>query len=332
MAVLGNEEHKQRLNLSSFARGVVDMDRGVMDESGTMSGFLNRVIGQFWETADASIDVAVEERRQQLLTSGFQPDMVEKLVTQQRQLLLQKKEAYPQGDSLTFRLNNENFERLYTQRAEETSYSAPSKYLKALVEEYARLSPSERERVYFRALIEDTLQPAIDAGYLLSVQLGQKQFWVKPYNVIADPFNSHLYLVGLSRPQGSSAQEEVIASFRITRLGKVRHLSRPSGRLTADDKRRIEKKLQSTGVQYLIGNSQRIRLRLTETGRREFLQRSYMRPVPERVEGDVYEFSCTSLQIRNYFLSFGANAQILEPESLREAFIEAYRLALESYR
>jgi len=331
MAVLGNEEHKQRLNLSSFARSVVDMDRGVMDEGGTMSGFLNRVISRFWEQADASIDVALEERRQQLAASGFQPDMVEKLIAEQRKLLMQKKEAYPQGDSLTFRLNNENFDRLYAQRAEEANYSAPSKYLKALVEEYARLSPSERERVYFRTLIEDTLQPAIDAGYLLSVQVGQKCFWVKPYSVIADPFNSHLYLVGLSRLQGSSVEEERIASLRITRLGKVRHLSRPSGRLTADDRRDIEKKLQSTGIQYLIGQPERIRLRLNQAGRREFFQRSYMRPVPDGVNGDVYQFSCTPMQIRNYFLSFGANVEILEPESLRQDFMDFYRQALESY-
>lgn len=331
MAVLGNEEHKQRLNLSSFARSVVDMDRGVMDEGGTMSGFLNRVISQFWEQADASIDAALEERQQQLFAAGFQPDMVEKLIREQRKLLVQKKESYPQGDSLTFRLNNENFDRLYAQRAEEANYSAPSKYLKALVEEYARLSPSDRERVYFRSLIEHTLQPALDAGYLLSVQMGKKCFWVKPYAVIADPFNSHLYLVGLSRLQGTPAEEEQIASLRITRLAKVKHMSRPSGRLTADDRRNIEKKLQSTGVQYLIGKPEKIRLRLNQAGKREFFQRSYMRPVPDDVAGDVYEFNCTPMQIRNYFLSFGANVEILEPESLRQDFMDFYRQALESY-
>ena len=180
MAVLGNEEHKQRLNLSSFARSVVDMDRGVMDEGGTLSGFLNRIIGQFWETADASIDVAVEQQRQQLQQLGIQPDMVQRLLSQQKELLMQKKEAYPQGESLTFRLNNENFDRLYVKRAESGNYSAPGKYLKALVEEYARLSPSERERVYFRSLLEGTLQTAIDAGYLLAVQLGEQCYWVKP--------------------------------------------------------------------------------------------------------------------------------------------------------
>ena len=331
MAVLGNEEHKQRLNLSSLAHHVVEMDRGVLDEGGTLSGFLNRVISRFWEEAEASVDIAVEDRRQQLCQAGVQSELVEPLADHYRQLLLQKKEAYPQGNSLSFRLNNENFDRLYVQRAEADNYSAPGKYLKALVEEYARLSPSERERIYYRDLIRETLQPAIDAGYLLSVALGQRKFWVKPYKVMADPHNSHLYLVGMSRPEGSPVDQGKIASFRITRLGKVRHRSQPSGKITADERRDIEKKLQSVGVQYLIGEADRIRLRLTPEGRREFLQRSYMRPVPDKVEDGVYQFSCTHQQIRNYFLSFGAKVQILEPESLRQEFISVYRQALESY-
>lgn len=330
MPVFGNEEHKQRLNLSSLACSVVEMDRGVMDEGGTLSGFLNRIIDRFWERADASIDVAVAERRRQLSQDGFSAEVLEKLLQNYRRVLLQKKEAYPQGQSLTFRLNNKNFQYLYEERAEEKNYSAPSKYLKALVEEYARLSPSERERVYYRELIETVLQPAMDAGYLLSVQMKERTFWVKPYSITADPFNSHLYLVGMSQPEGTG--EWTIASFRISRLDKVRHRMRPSGRLTADDRREIEKKLQSTGVQYLIGNPEKITLRLTETGRREFLQRSYMRPLPEQVEGDVYTFSCTPMQIRNYFLSFGANVEILTPQSLRQDFICAYRQALESYQ
>ena len=331
MAVLGNEEHKQRLNLSSLARHVVEMDRGVLDEGGTLSGFLNRVITQFAEEAEASVDMAVEDRRHQLCQAGVQPELVEPLVDHYRQMLLQKKEAYPQGESLTFRLNNYNFDRLYIQRVEQDNYSAPGKYLKALVEEYARLSPSERERVYYRDFIRDTLQSAIDAGYLLSVSLGQRKFWVKPYKVMADPHNSHLYLVGVSRPEGSPVDQGKIASFRITRLSQVRHRSQPSGKITADERRDIEKKLQSVGVQYLIGEADHIRLSLTAEGTREFMQRSYMRPVPDKIEAGVYHFSCTPQQIRNYFLSFGAWVKILEPESLRQEFMQFYQQARDSY-
>ena len=328
MAVLGNEEHKQRLNLSSLARSVVEKDRSVFDEGGSLSRFLNRVITAFREKADASIDVAVAERKTHLQENGYDEAIVEKLSREYRLRLEQKKESYPQGDCLTFRLNNRNFDLLYEVRAESRSYTAPGKYLKALIEEYARLSPSEREGVYYASMI-DTLQGAIDAGYLREVELSGKTFFVRPYKIMADPFNSHLYLTGYSRRQDCDRQ--MIASFRITRLENVR-VRRQGGKLTVDDRRALEEKLRRTGVQYLIGDAQVITLRLTQAGRREFLQRSYMRPFPDSVEGDVYRFSCTPLQIRNYFLSFGKDVEILSPDSLRRDFAEVYEKALEIYK
>ncbi|MBR5134863.1 MAG: hypothetical protein IKV35_04635, partial [Clostridia bacterium] len=63
--VIGNEEHKQRVNVSSLANSVIDTDFAVFG-GGTLSGFLNRIIASFADKADASIDVAVEERREQL--------------------------------------------------------------------------------------------------------------------------------------------------------------------------------------------------------------------------------------------------------------------------
>ncbi|MBR5134203.1 MAG: WYL domain-containing protein, partial [Clostridia bacterium] len=250
-----------------------------------------------------------------------------------RRRLCDKKEAYPKGESIIFRLNNANFNRLYEERVESRHYSAPAKYLKALLEEYARLSPAERERIYFADVIDETLQPAVDAGYVLEIVSGKRTFLVRPYAVAADAYSAHMYLIGLSRPKEDPADEnETIASFRVSRLHQVRVRRRHGfGKLTVDDKRDIEKKLHAVGVQYLIGDMDEIRVRLSERGRHEFLQRSYMRPQPVAVEGDVYAFRCTSRQIKNYFISFGKDAEVLSPASLREEFIETYREAAAQY-
>lgn len=331
MAINGNEDHKQRVNLSSLARSVIEIDQSVFDETGSLSGFLNRIITAFRDKAEASIDLAANERQQQLLADGYDSNIAQRLTTQYRQQLMLKKEAYPQGDSLMFRLNNQNFRILYEERAESTAYSAPSKYLKALLEEYARLSPSERERVYYNDCIETILQPALDAGYLLELRSGGKQFSVKPHSIMADPFNSHLYLVGLARRLDKPTEQENIASFRVSRLEQVKQRRQPGGHLNADQRRQIEKQLQLVGVQYLVGNRDHILVRLTPAGRQAFLQRSYMRPVPESVEGDVYHFHCSPMQIRNYFLTFGKDAQVLEPAFLRKEFLKIYRDAYRSY-
>lgn len=330
MAIIGNEDHKQRVNLSSLARTVIEMDQTVFDEGGSFSGFLNRIITGFREHAEASIDLAVAERQQQFLSHGCSAETAAGLTAEYRQTLKSKTKAYPQGDSVMFRLNNYNFQILYEDQAESTAYSAPSKYLKALLEEYARLSPSERERVYYSSCIEQVLQPALDAGYLLDLYSGGKHFFLKPHSLMADPFNSHLYLIGFARRADKPSDSENIASFRITRLSKVKY-RRQSGRLNAEQKRQIEKQLQSVGVQYLVGTEDRIKVRLTPAGKQAFLQRSYMRPIPEATEGDIYHFRCTPMQIRNYFLSFGKDAEVLEPLSLRKEFSKIYQDAARVY-
>lgn len=332
MAILGNEDHKQRINLSSLAQFVIEMDKQVFDPTGSQSGFLNRVITTFREKAEASIDLMVAERKQQLLASGYASDIVKKLVAEYREQLMQKKEAYPQGDSLIFRLNNHNFDILYEERAESVAYSAPSKYLKALLEEYARLAPSERERVYFGRMLEEVVQPAIDAGQLLEVRQDNRKYWVRPHSVMADPFNSHLYLVCMSRRVDRPSDKESIISLRVSRLTDAKIRRHQSGRLSADEKRQIEKRLQQVGVQYLVGLQDHIVVRLTPAGQKMFSQRSYMRPMPCEVNGDEYHFTCTPLQIRNYFINFGKDAEVKSPEFLRDEFAGIYLAAAELYK
>lgn len=331
MAVIGNEDHKQRVNLSSLARSVIEIDQSVFDEGGSLSGFLNRIITAFRDKAEASIDLAAEDRHRQFLADGYSAQVAQRLTEDYRRRLQQKTQTYPQGDSLMFRLNNYNFDILYEQGAESTTYSAPSKYLKALLEEYARLSPSERERVYFAQCIDQILQPALDAGYPLEFQINGKTHRVRPHSIMADPFNSHLYLTGFSRQADLPGERESIASFRISRIQKPKFRRQHGGRLNSDEKRQIEKQLQLLGVQFLVGAQDHILVRLTPKGKQAFLQRSYMRPMPESIEGDVYHFCCSPMQIRNYFLTFGKEAQILSPASLRKEFLKIYRDAAKAY-
>ena len=116
MAIIGNEDHKQRVNLSNLAQSVIEIDQASFDEGGSLSGFLNRIITAFRDTAEASIDLTVKERQQKLLMSGYAPDIAIQLADEHRKQLLQKIQSYPAGDSLMFRLNNYNFDMLYQQR------------------------------------------------------------------------------------------------------------------------------------------------------------------------------------------------------------------------
>ncbi len=338
--VIGNEEHKQRVNISAAARTVIDADFALFGAK-TFSGFLNRIIETFMPRAEASIDRMLDEYRDRLMGMAVKTkdgeqkqQLIDALVEDRRRHLCEKKESYPKGESVMFRLNNANFEQLYDRQAEAENYKTPAKYLKAILEEYARLSPAEREQVYFSEVIEQTIQPAIDAHYLLEVTLGTGVYWIRPYAVMTDAHSAHVYLVGLSRPkEDPQDRNERIVSVRISRMGKVSSRRRHSfGRITVDDKLDIEEKIRCVGVQYLVGEAEEITLRLTPYGQQEFLQRAHLRPQPIRVSEDgIYTFYCTGRQIRNFFISFGKEAEVLSPPSLRDAFAQSYRDALTVY-
>ncbi len=336
---LGNYEQKQRINLSCTALSVLDGDYELFGAD-SRSGFYNRILTSFFDNAKASVDVAVARYAADLtaaLPAITDNAVKEALTAHYRRQLRAEIEAYPKGDSVLFRLNNENYQHLYNEYGEQlvetANYTSVGKYLKALLEEYARLSPSQRERVYYSAVIDDVIQPAIDAGYALQVSTGGMTFLVTPYAVLADTYSAHLYLTGLSRAMNDGSAEATIASFRISRLTNVRlRKSASHRRLTIDEKHEIEKKLRAVGVQYLLGNREVIRLRLTERGLQSYMQRSYMRPYADAIGKDgICTFSCSARQIENYFLSFGADVEILEPLALRTRFINAYREASAVY-
>ena len=87
-------------------------------------------------------------------------------------------------------------------------------------------------------------------------------------------------------------------------------------------------------MQYLIAQTQPlIRLQLSQYGEKLYHQKIHQRPAYVEKYGDgVYVFDCSERQIFNYFFSFGADVQILEPASLRQRFAESYLQAYNCYQ
>ena len=111
-----------------------------------------------------------------------------------------------------------------------------------------------------------------------------------------------------------------------TMLSKTFHLNK-------QEIANIESQLSNYSPAYLIGKPELIKVKLTKKGKQSYQSRLYSRP--EKIESlstdDVYVFDCTQQQIFNYFFSFGADAKIISPESLRNRFISTYNEALKQY-
>lgn len=324
---------KQHLNLSCMAYEIIQSDRNAFGQA-TLSGFLNGVFRSYYEAADATVDYALAGKRQELMEILRKlPDSEEKaqvctlFLERERQRLAKQVTGYPKAYGFKFYLNVENATTL-EEKAEmigEYYHAHPALYLKAVVEEYAAHTSLERERIFFHETIE-LLETCIEGGYLVTVETGGVRYDVKPWQIMPDEGGLYHYLIGLSCPAGEDSSSAIPASFRISRITmlKKRPKSFRSGKLTLLEQDMLRQALNERGAAFLIGKPEEITVRLTEEGQRLFNNKLFLRPIPSQTEENgtdlIHTFRCTPHQIQSYFLSFGAEAEILAPAHLRERF------------
>lgn len=278
------------------------------------------------------------------LSDSHRSALVSLLCREAELSLVQKSRSYESGKTFTFRLNNQNYNWFFgngnSSWPDACYYNGHfSRYLKAVVEEYCSLTRFQRETVFFQDFIE-IVEAAIGTGKMLRVEMyspltGKDAWDVRPYAILPDASRLYHYLIGKSVQAGGLKRDEKIASIRLSRIRKLTMQSKKTGRsgvLTAAEKKEIRKKISVNSVAFLIGEEEEVVVRLTENGRRLYESALFLRPVLHCIdEKGMFHFHCTSMQAGSYFLRFGADAEILSPESLRESFADTYRKAANLY-
>ena len=102
--------------------------------------------------------------------------------------------------------------------------------------------------------------------------------------------------------------------------------------LSAAEKKEIRQKINSNTVAFLIGEEEEIVVRLSNTGAKMYKNTLFLRPVLHQIdEYGCCHFRCTRMQARQYFIRFGAEAEIISPADLRKEFADIYRRATKVY-
>ena len=344
-----NTEQKQRINLSLHAQDVLTIDREQFAPQLTSSGFINELLFRYAPQAEASVTENLERRRKNILMQLETIKMPElnrravadALLNPVREELVRKSAAFPRGTSVIFRLNNRNRDLFYDRDWKDAVYydRRPSKYMKALIEEYASHTAFQREAFYFQEWIT-LAETAADAGKLLRFTTSNSRnelvIWdMRVYGVFPNEAGLFHYIVGRCVRKGGIKSDERIASFRISRMNEVKILSTASsrsGNLSKAEKKEIEAKIAHDGVQFLVGKRKECVVKLTEEGKVLYRRIQYMKPIPSFIdENGHYHFECSSFQIWQYFYRFGEHAQIVEPAAMREALRDDYYRAYRSY-
>lgn len=339
-----NEEQKVRITLSDRARIIMYEDMAVFGTTKSAS-FINTVFRNFKDEAKSSISLYLKQRELELdrLFTDTNLDPTSKKISIEQLLSVEKKELLMKiadynaikGYSKLYHINDDNVEYLLEDCDEEQYYSRPGLYIRSVIEEYCSLPFIMRQQIY-RKEIYDTIERACKEKRILKIKAnynGKDQlFYVYPYKIVPEPFHTQSYLVCYSRKAEESDSEKIIASFSMARINPPTILSK-TFHLNKLEIAHIESQLAQHSPAYLIGKPEQIRVKLTEKGKQSYQARLYSRPdkIDSLSSDDIYTFNCTQQQIFNYFFPFGAEAEIISPENLRNRFILALEKALGIY-
>ena len=347
------QEARQHLSLSDAAWAVLQDDRQDFGCGRSWAGILNYVFAMYRDKADASVSVAVSRRREQLeeqlggvVSPAARDAVLDRLMEVYAGELAEKAMSdgavAQQKEVFKFRLDRDNyaFREQWLDSPDAARYYGNrfSRYLRAVLEEYAAKTVYQREAIYFDPQMR-LIQAAAANGELLRIRLKDgREFEVRPYGALSDRQETYHYLVGIACSPNDRAAER-IACFRLYNLVVLKPSKKRSGHLTKEERDAIEDRIRAVGVQFLVQQQETICIRLTEQGRQNYGRQLHLRPAArERAEVDdglyhwEYTFNCTPFQAQAYFLKFCGEAKVVEPQSLRKLFADEYRSGLNAYQ
>lgn len=333
--------NKQHLNLSTLAYEVILSDMFTFGEE-KLSGFINTIFEFYHPIAEASIARTLNHLNGELSkrisdVSGDEKTkkrVLEKLISQKKDSLTEKAESYESGRAFKFWLNKSNLEYLSepsSECGEDKYYSRRGKYIKSILEEYARLPYIEREKIYFSPFVTEIQNAIREERQLRIVTDKNAVYSVYPYKILSDPLSISNYLVGYCTRYDYPDDEKRPCSFKISALKSVRLEKSKSAFLKNSIWEQLAHTISSRGVQFMVGNEAEIHVKLTEAGVNKYRRQTHLRPPLIRKQDDIYVFQCTTAQAEFYFFKFGKDAEILLPADLRERFKSMYEAAANTY-
>lgn len=348
-----NEDHKQNLNLTFYAWNVIENDTIAfspdVNSPINLTRFLNKIIVNCEETpsllpfpCNISSIANKKQRDFSLLlsssVSGSETSLKENLLnklmskynTDTKQIVKKRK---AKGKARKFRLSNATYDLICSVPKDDYKtliFEKPGDYLKVLFEEYCLLPSSERERIFFADIITK-LNRAISQNQEILISTKDQKFDVIPYKLTTDTYLSHLYLAGKSSTHPAT-EKYVFSSFRISRIEHIEFLGHSEHSLDKQEQEQLENRISKQNIQFLLPDSVTVKLRFTKEGLQKYQTQSYLRPsFANKISDFIYEFQITPFQASAYFFKFGKDVEILEPESLRNYFINEYTAALHAY-
>ncbi len=329
-----NEENRITLNLSLYAFNILNDDLLIFfdENKQTKSTIINKIFINYYLDARASIKSygdALSQKFSEILNETLdknkQYSVIQCLVDHKKKESMDEINSYPKGKSLNIKFNKHAREKILKSEEADNYKGCLSHYIKAIVEEYARLPFYQREKIIYKdkfKLIEEAIN---DKKQVKITVASNKNFDIIPYKITTDKLYMFNYIVGYY------PDNESVVSYRISRA-EITPL-RKGGVIKGKKKEMIEDKISKYDIPFLTSqeSDETICVELDKRGISKYNTQLHMRPMYDKKEGNKYYFSTSENQILFYFLKFGNSAKVLEPKSLADEFKAFYKSALKNY-
>lgn len=296
------------------------------DRSPNMNDFLNTLIVNYYKEFSAGEEALCDDVKKALFAV---PQGQKKEVFDAVMQVLAKREKKQvdnsRGVSLSFKPTKESERAVIEIEHVLLRDESLSAYYRRLFLSYAQKSKNEREKILHKQHYE-ALTHALKKGVQVCLSLQNK-------SVIP---NASVYAVASSKDELFNYvllyDGEKSKTLRLAKLRTVTVL--PDAAKVPDSKCALFEKQIACGAQYPMYETDDtpIQVQLTDKGKALFEKIYLYRPVPTKIEGDVYTFECSANQVLYYFERFGDSALILSPKRLGISMRNYYYYALKKYR
>lgn len=196
-----------------------------------------------------------------------------------------------------------------------------SAYFRSLFNEYAEKSKIEREEIYFNDII-CKIVTAADDEKILSLIYENKSYLVAPDCCFEDFEKYNYYLMGID------VESKKSVSFKISKIKQLLTID-SYYKLSKEEKHLITDRYCSGYMGY-NENLIQISYKLTSKGKEMFDKQYYLYKYNiSNTKINNIRYSTTSEELFfNFFISFGKEIEIINPESMKKRFLDFYK---ESY-
>lgn len=208
--------------------------------------------------------------------------------------------------------------------ARELNNKGGSAFLRSIISEYLSLSQADRERVVRQDMYQELCSICETQHSVICYVSGHKLKLV-PYALVPSREQTGYYLLSIDL----DSIDKNPVSIRLAKIKRITPLD--DYYEFSDEELKKLNEIIKKGVQYASGDILKVRISLTDKGKRLLNFKIYNKPSITKLDNDTFEVSCTISNFLNYFYQYGKETQILDNDELKEKMRIFYKQAYEAF-